>query len=169
MLILISWSPWSALLYHGDGKFSDDLFFYPRYSIRFPDISLNEAGERHFRFWGLPTGEMSLLLYVKGTRANWDNRNALVTFPVTIEAKLTDGKGNVACDASGRPADDNRDGVWVLMSASREAAYWHYQCNFVRVSSFRAYELMIRVTDVGPGVEKLTVTPTLNGGGWELP
>jgi len=33
LLILTAWSPWDALLYHGDGKFSDGLFFYPRYRV----------------------------------------------------------------------------------------------------------------------------------------
>ncbi len=145
LLILILWNPWSALLYHGDGTFTDDgLFLYPRYWIRFPDVPLNETGEHHFHFRGLPADEMSLLLYVEETQANRDNRIALVTFPVTIEAKLTDGKGNVACDALGRPAGDNRDGIWVLRSGPGEAAYWNYRCSFVRVSSFRAYDLMIR-------------------------
>lgn len=169
LLILIAWSPWSALLYHGDGKFSDELFFYPRYWVRFAEIPLNEPGEHHFRFRGMPNEEMSLVLYVKGDRAKWENRNSLVSFPATIEATLTDGKGNVVCHASGRPADGNMDGVWVLMSGPDEAGYWHYQCNFVRVSRFKAYDLMIRVVDVGSGAEKVVVIPTLKGGGTELP
>lgn len=168
-LVLIAWSPWSALLYYGDGKFSDELFFYPRYWVRFPEIRLNEPGERHFRFRGMPNEEMSLILYVKGDRAKWVNRQSLVSLPVTIEAKLTDGKGNVVCHASGRPADANTAGVWVLMSGPGEAGYWHYQCNFVRVSRFKSYDLMIRVADVGPGADEVIVKPTLNGGGTELP
>lgn len=169
LLILTTWSPWSALLYHGDGKFSDELFFYPRYSVRFPEIQLNEPGERHFRFRGMPNEEMSLILYFKADRAKWINRQSLTSLPVAIEASLTDGKGNVVCHASGRPADANTDGVWVLMSGPEEAGYWHYRCNFVRVSRFKAYDLMIRVADVGPGAAGVVVTPTLNGGGTELP
>jgi hypothetical protein len=63
LLILIVWRPWSALLYHGDGRFSDRLFFYPRYWIRLTDISINEEGEHHFHLAGLPHDEMSLVLY----------------------------------------------------------------------------------------------------------
>jgi hypothetical protein len=74
---------------------------------------------------------------------------SLTQFPATIEAQLTDGKGKVACRAVGKPADTNKDGVWVLMSAPGEAGYWHYGCNFVPVSTFRSYDLMIRVTEVG--------------------
>jgi hypothetical protein len=55
-----------------------------------------------------------------------------------------------------------------MMSGGGEAGYWHYQCNDVRVSTFKTYDLMIRV-DASPGTEKVFVVPTLNGGGIELP
>ena len=113
---------------------------------------------------------MGLILYVRGEHAKWEDRESLTHFPVTIEARLSDGKGNVVCCfASGRPADGNRDGIWVLMSGHDEAGYWHYQCNGVRVSPFKTYDLMIRVADVGAGADKVLVTPTLKGGGTELP
>jgi hypothetical protein len=169
LLILIAWSPWSALFFRGDGKFSDELIFYPRYWVRFADIPLNEVGEHHFRFRGIPHEEMSLILYFKGITARWENRESLMNFQATIEAKLTDGQGKIACHASGRPADGNRDGIWILMSGPGEAGFWHHQCNFVPLSPFRSYDLMIRITDVGPGVDKVAVTPTLKGGGMELP
>ena len=122
LVILVVWSPWSALLYHGDGKFSDELFFYPRYRVRFADIPLNKASEHHFRFRGLPNEEMSLILYVKDSQVNtWADREPLENLQATIEAKLTDVTGNVSCYASGRPADGNRDGIWVLMSEQRNS------------------------------------------------
>jgi hypothetical protein len=168
LLILVVWRPWGLFLYHGDGKFSDELFFHPRYWVRFADIPLNEPSEHHFHFGGLPNEEMNLVLYVKGAHANGENTDSLTHFPVTLEVKLTDGKGNIACHATGRPANGNRDGVWVLMSGG-ETGYWHYQCTFVRMSPFRTYDLMIRVTDVGSQAGKVVVTPTLKGGGIELP
>jgi hypothetical protein len=169
LLAFTEWGPWRTLLYRGDGKFSDELFFYPRYWVRFADISLDQPSEHHFHFRGIPNEQMSLILYIKGDHSKWEDRHALDTLPVTIDAKLTDGNGNVACNASGRPADANEDGIWVLMSGPGEAGYWHYQCNFVPVSSFRTYDLMIRVSDVGSNAAKVVVTPTLKGGGIELP
>jgi hypothetical protein len=80
-LILIAWSPWSALLYHGDGKFSDGLFFYPRYWVSFAEIPLNEPSEHNFRFQGMPNEEMALILYVKREHGKWENQNSLVSFP----------------------------------------------------------------------------------------
>jgi hypothetical protein len=110
LLIFIVWRPWSALLYHGDGRFSDRLFFNHRYWIRLTDISINEAGEHHFHLAGLPRDEMSLVLYVKGSKGDSDDRMSLMQFPAKIEAQLTDGKGKVACRAVGKPADANKDG-----------------------------------------------------------
>jgi len=170
LLILYVWSPWDALRYHGDGKFSDRGFFsYPRYLVTFSDISLDENSENHFHFRGLPNEEMSLMLYVKDKRIDgWADRSPLEHLPVTIEAVLTDDKGLVSCRALGRPASSNENGIWVLMSDGG-AAYWHRKCNFVQVHRNRTYDLAIRVTDVGQSGEKVVVTPELTGGGLELP
>ena len=170
LLILIAWSPWSRFRYHGDGMFSDELFFYPRYHVRFADIPLNQTGERHFHFRGMPNEEMSLLLYIRNSDVKTEaDREPLMNLPTTIEATLKDATGNVVCHALGRPADGNRDGIWVLMSGPGEAAYWHYQCNFVQVSPNKTYDLTVRVADVGKDVANIVVMPELQGGGIELP
>ena len=112
---------------------------------------------------------MSLVLFVKDREVDtFADRVPLENLETTIEATLKDENGNVACHALGRPGSGNRDGIWVLMSGG-ETGYWHYQCNFIQVFPDRKYDLMIRVTDVGSGVDKLVVTPTLRGGGIELP
>jgi hypothetical protein len=170
LLILGAWSPWNSLRYRGDGEFSDRGFFrYPRYLVTFGDIQLNQTGEHHFHFRGLPNEEMDLSLIVKDRRVDtWADTTPLTNLPVTIEAILTDDRGSVACRAYGRPAPSNVDGVWVLTWGG-SAAYWHHQCNLVRVHPNRMYDLAIRVTDTGPSVEKVVVRPKLTGGGLELP
>lgn len=168
-LILFAWSPWNAWRYRGDGRFSDRGFFaYPRYVVTLVDIPLSESGERRFHLHGLPTEEMTLLLYVKGSSGSMEERPRLTRVPVTIEAELTDSRGRGVCHASGRPKDSNEDGIWVLTSAA-EAAYWHWQCNHVQLHSNETYNLVIRVVSTGQAVEKVVVTPTFQGGGLELP
>ncbi|GAC1682635.1 MAG: hypothetical protein PVS2B2_21710 [Candidatus Acidiferrum sp.] len=98
----------------------------------------------------------------------WVETAPLANLAVTIEAVLTDDKGHVGCRAYGRPAPSNQDGNWIL-TWSGAASYWHYQCNSVQVQSNRTYDLAIRVTDVGAGIEKVIVTPRFTGGGNELP
>jgi hypothetical protein len=168
-LALIAWSPWSGLRFRGDGKFSDRGFFsYPRYVLEFPDMPLYESGERQFHFQGLPNEEMSLLLSVKGSSGSEEERSRLTKLPTSIEAVLTDSHGKEVCRATGRPADSNEDGIWVLMSGA-DAAYWHWQCNNVQIRSNESYSLVIRAVSAARSDQRVVVTPILNGGGLELP
>lgn len=172
MLILAAWSPWDTLRYSGDGKLSDQGFLsYPRYRITLSDIPLNQSSENHFRFRHLPSDEMSLVLGVRNRRIeSVADRAPLERLPVTIEALLADEKGQISCRASGRPGSFNEDANWVLTSgAGVDASYWHHACIFFKIHSNRTYDLTIRVTDVGPGMEKVVVIPELTGGGQELP
>ena len=168
-LALIAWSPWSGLHFIGDGKFSDGGFFsYPRYVLTFSEMPLYESGERRFHFQGLPSEEMTLLLYVKGSSGSEEERSRLTKLPAIIEAVLTDSRGKDVCKATGRPADSNEDGIWVLRSGA-DAAYWHWQCNHVQIRSDESYNLLIRVASTGQSDQRVVVTPILEGGGLELP
>ena len=168
-LVVIAWSPWSTLRFKGEGRFSDKGFFsYPRYVLTFPEIPLNESGERRFHFQGLPNEEMTLLLYVNGSSGSSEERSRLTKMPVSIEAVLTDSRGRQVCKAAGRPMDSNEDGVWVLRSGG-DAAYWHWQCRDVPIHSGESYGLLIRVVSAAQSNQKVVVTPMFSGGGLELP
>jgi hypothetical protein len=148
--------------------FSDKGFFsYPRYVLKFPEVSLNESGERGFHFQGLPSEEVTLLLYVNGSSGSREERSRLTNLPVAIEAVLTDSHAKQVCKATGRPADSNEDGIWVLMSGA-DAAYWHWQCNRAPIRSSESYVLLIRIV-CAAHQDQVVVTPILRGGGLELP
>lgn len=169
VLWLVVWSPWNVWRYRGDAKLSDGGFFaYPRYVLTFPDMPLYEAGEYRFRLQGLPSEEMTLLLYVKNSSGSEEERRRLTSLPTSIDAVLTDSRGKDVCRAAGRPRDSNQDGIWVLMSGG-EAAYWHWQCTQVPVHPSESYSLVIRVTDPDQTADRVVVTPTIQGGGLELP
>jgi hypothetical protein len=168
IVTLLIWLRWDSLRYRGDGSFSDALLFHPRYVIAFSEIPLNEPSEHHFRFRGLPNEKLTLVLYVKNRNVNTlEERSPLENLQATIEATLTDERGNVACSATGRPAPANRDGIWVLMSGGA-TGYWHYRCHSVQVHRNKIYNLMIKVSNVDPRIERVVITPTLEGGGWEM-
>ena len=117
LLCLLAWSPWNVWRYRGDAKFSDGGFFaYPRHILTFPDIPLYQAGEYRFRLQGLPSEEMTLLLYVKNSSGSMEERPRLTSLPTSIDVALADSHGKDVCHASGRPKDSNEDGIWVLMS-----------------------------------------------------
>lgn len=169
ILCLIAWSPWNSWRYRGDAKFSDGGFFaYPRYVLTFSEMPLYKDGEYQFRFKGVPSEEMTLMLYVKGSDGRMAERPRLTNLPASIDAALTDTHGKHVCRASGRPKDSNEDGIWVLMSGA-EAAYWHWQCNDILMRSNESYNLVIRVSSAGQAAEKVVVIPKLQGGGLELP
>jgi len=166
---VLAWSPWNAWRYRGDGRFSDGGFFpYPRYVVTFPDMPLYEPGEQRLHFQGLPSEEMTLMLYVKDSSGSTEERPKLTSLRTTIEAVLTDSHGRDVCHASGRPEPGNKDGIWVLMSGA-EAGYWHFQCTHVQVHSNESYSLVIRVANADSNGEKVVVNPTFQGGGLELP
>ena len=168
-LVVVVWTPWSVLRFKGDGRLSDGGFFsYPRYVLTFYDMPLYESGERRFHFRGVPNEEMTLLLYVKGSTGSMQERSRLTSLPISIEAVLTDGHGREVCKATGRPADSNEDGIWVLRSG-RDAIYWHWQCNHIQMYSDESYNLLIRVVSAAQPDVKVVVTPILKGGGLELP
>ena len=111
---------------------------------------------------------MTLLLSVKGSSGSEEERSRLTMLPVSIEAVLTNSRGKEVCTATGRPADSNEDGIWVLMSGG-DAAYWHWQCNQVQIHSNESYDLLIRVVTAAQSEQKVVVTPIFSGGGLELP
>jgi hypothetical protein len=171
LLILSAWSPWDAFRYQGDGKFSDGGFFgHPRYVVAFSDISLNEVGEYHFRFRGLPNEEMTLVLYVKDRSVSTAaDRGPLEGLKTTIDASLTDDHGSETCRGSGQPGSGNKDGIWVLMERGDESGFWHWRCTHVKVHPNVSYTLIIRVTSTDPKGEKVVVIPRFEGGGLDLP
>lgn len=169
LLYLAAWSPWNVWRYRGDAKFSDGGFFaYPRYVLTFPDVPLYEMGEYRFRFQGLPSEEMTLMLHVKNSSGSMQERPRFTNLSTSIDAVLTDSHSKDVCHASGRPKDSNEDGIWVL-TGGPDAAYWHWQCRDVRIRSNESYSLVIRVTSADQTAEKGVITPKLEGGGLELP
>jgi hypothetical protein len=169
LLCLVAWSPWKLWRYRGDAELSDAGFFaYPRYILTFSDVPLYQTGQYRFRLQGVPSEKMTLMLYVKNSSGSEEERARLTKFPTSIDAVLTDGNGKNVCRASGRPRDSNEDGIWVLMSGA-DAAYWHWQCRDIPIHSRESYILVIRVTSTDQNLEKVVVSPTLQGGGTELP
>lgn len=182
-LFAIGWcSPWHGFLYRGDGTFLDQgEWAWPRYILRLKEISLSEPAEYVFHLRGLPTEKLTLMLVVENVATDSTAARVLLTSGrPKIDVIIVNGKGYEVCRASGRPADSNEDGVWVLTSSTGYAAYWAYGCREIQFRSFERYTLKVRISDVlrngingdheQEGMAKgQMVVPTLKGGGEELP
>lgn len=164
--LLLTWAECARLRYHGDGRLSGPHLLRPRYTDSFPDVPLDKEGTYDFHFRGIPEEEMTLILYIKGNAdLSFDERRSFETLGTTIDASLTDDRGNVACHVSGRPSD----GIWVLQGPPEAGYFGLRQCHPVRVYPNRSYDLAIQVRDVEPHGKEVVIAPRLEGGGIELP
>lgn len=161
-------SPWSKVLYHGDGTLSDrSELNRPRYIISFNKIPIFEVGTFQFHFRGLPHERMTLVLHIdENSLLHEDELKSLQT---AIEAALVDSHGNDICRSSRRPGLNDQDSAWVLSGFRERWEFWHRQCHNFEAHPQDSYELTIRVMRADIRGERIFVTPTLEGGGIEFP
>jgi hypothetical protein len=164
--------PYRAWLYEGPGNLRDSGFLsYPRYQLEFPQIARDDS--RHtYTFTGVPSEEMTLMLYVVGS--SLDDFDALEKAPVQITAQLfEDATGTTprrtVCEATGSPAGREKGARWIVTRGPYDAAFWHPRCLRMPLSSQRAYTLHLEITSTDPSSLRKALVPTLEGGGIELP
>ena len=175
LLLLMAW--W-ALSYHigefrGDGSTDSGVPSFarpsfPRYHISLGQLALSEPGAHEFRFRGLRDERMTLMLYVQG-KTYFRDSALLTSLHTSIEATLIDDGGNTVCKASGSPQVGIDRGGWILTGTSSSAAYWSEDCVNVAVKRNTSYTLTVRVRQVDDCASSMSLVPTLEGGGNELP
>jgi hypothetical protein len=154
--------PYSAANYQGDGTIADTGFWsYPRYHIRFPQVSLASPGEHQFTCRGLPPESLTLELRLVET-GQYEQLRKLKT---RVEFTLTDDAGKTICEAAGPLS------AWVLawMPAHDTGYFWQPACRDFNVSRRKRYQLTLVAKDVDPQSPPVLVEPMLTGGGNELP
>ncbi len=157
---IVVFRPYSADEFRGDGLATDTGFWsYPRYHVRFPEMSLAAPGQRCFACAGLPPVPLTLTLKLVGT----GNYGALSNGATCVSVTLVDSGGNTVCTASGPLRN------WILqwVPANRTGAFWHPALRDFRVNPRQAYTLKIAVTEVTADSGPITIVPTLEGGGNE--
>ncbi|MBN1395454.1 MAG: hypothetical protein JW959_10560, partial [Pirellulales bacterium] len=168
---IVQFWPYSEKNYRGDGVISDSGFWsYPRYHIRFSEVSLTAPSQHCFKSAGLPPALLTLTLNLvyKGNNNNpselatYDELNKLAT---CVSVTIIDENGDIAYAASGPLRD------WVLswMSAACIGAYWHPDLRDMKLGSKKTYVLKIAVTEIGEDSAAIAVVPIIEGGGNELP
>jgi hypothetical protein len=152
--------------FRGDGKFSGGPVL--GYSIRMHKIPFYTPGEYAFRFRGVPSKEMNLLLYAEGK--SFSNEAEITRIATNIEASLADQTGRVVCEASGAPLtgagkrDDSNPKGWVTMLSPDEAAYWNGNCLRMLLKPSDSYTLTVRIQNIDPNAPAIYLIPTLEGG-----
>ena len=165
--ILLLWfaDEYPAMRFRGDAKFSGGPVL--GYQIKMVPIPFYKAGDYVFHFRGLPDKELTLQLYAEGKTDK--NREELTHLDTTLDALLMDQTGHIVCQASGMPRDGQNEHIWVVMSSSSGAAFWHWNCRDVPLKPSVAYTLTLRVSNVDPKTPKINLIPVLVGGQPDLP
>jgi hypothetical protein len=167
LVIALLWfaDEYPALRFRGDAKFSGGPVL--GYQIKMRPIPFYKAGEYVFHFRGLPNEELTLQLYAEGKTD--ENREELTHLDTTLDALLLDQTGHIVCQASGMPRDGQNEHIWVVMSSSSGAAFWHWNCKDVPLKPSVAYTLTLRVSNVDSKTPQINLLPVLEGGQLDLP
>ena len=165
--------PHNVWSYEGPGKLRDNgLLSYPRFQLELPRVELGPGQQRSVTFTGVPSGEMSVMLYVTGS--SLEDFDTLKALQVQITARLFEEATaatprRVVCEATGVPSGTFPESQWVVTANRYQAALWHCRCLRISVSSERRYTLDLVITPTGPLFPPKVIVPTLEGGGVELP
>jgi hypothetical protein len=149
--------------FEGDGTLTDRgaLSYHPRYQIRLqPAISLAAAGRCEFKFKGVPSVPLSLMLEIQGEGDYVLLRNLRTSVRVAVQ----DAEGKVICGAEGPLSK------WTLMwpSVGKGGAYWQHSCLDLKLETTQWYTVLCEITDAESTLT-LMLTPVLSGGGWDAP
>jgi len=165
--------PYRAWSYKGPGQLRDNgVLSYPRFQLELPTIPLGGKVHRRVTFTGIPSEDMSLMLYVVGS--SFDDEKTLHAAQVQITAQLIEEATpatprRVICTAAGTPSGKYPESQWVVTTSADHAAFWHCQCLRVPMSRERRYTLDLEISPTGSSLPPKVLVPTLEGGGVELP
>lgn len=153
-----------AMRFRGDAKFSGGPINGYRITMR--SIPLAQAGEYAFRFSGLPTQQMSLLLHLDPKTS--PSGQALTHLGTTISATLVDRGGHALCQATGALHDGPNE-PWLLTFGPSGEAFSHWNCIQLHLRPSETYTLTLRISKVDPQTPKINLVPTIESGGLDLP
>jgi hypothetical protein len=156
--------PYRVSRYQGDGTITDSGFWsHPRYRVRLPPMDLQTDRTRTYRLRGTPSVPLSLKLEVVGPRPlGHEGFDTLAAMETRVSVAMSDEHGKLTASAAGPLRN------WVLTRGDGYAAYWHPDVRDFRLRKGTSYTLTISAADGSPA-PLLTLMPTLEGGGNELP
>lgn len=153
---------YSTRLFSGDGEISDLGFWsYPRYRIAMPSVRLGGVASHRFTLRGLPPKSLCFGLVLDDTSTG-DLLESLKG-AVNVSLKVQDEHGKLLCRVEA-PL-----GKWVRMWSQTEIMYWHEQSRDLATDPRSTYTIDLLVDGKAPPGSVISMTPTLQGGGIDLP
>jgi hypothetical protein len=155
------------IAFRGDGVLTDaGLWSYPRYQIAFPPVLLQQGYEAVFRFRGAPEVRMWMGLVVVDPatgRAAKMNMSETAWETCMIRVKILRESGESLADLQAALKD------WKIDQSPSRTMLWHQQLRDLPFDRRHFYEVTINVSGLESYGALLTLRPTLQGGGNELP
>jgi hypothetical protein len=157
--------------YSGPGTMRDGgILSYPRYRLDLPTVAVRQSFQS-FTFSGVPSEEMSVMLYVPG--GVMDDIDKVEGMPLQITVRLFEEATastprRLLCTAIGKPRVPI-ESEWVVTGSYNSLALYHCRCLRVPMSAGRRYTLDLEIAGSDPSGLLKAVVPALEGGGFELP
>jgi hypothetical protein len=126
-------------------------------------MSLKAGETRSYSLRGTPSVALNFKLEVAAPRPfEGEDANALAPMGTPVSVTIADASGKAVASASGPLRD------WVLTRSGPYAAFWHRELVGLRLREGAAYTLTVSAGGESE-VPPVEITPTLEGGGNELP
>ena len=159
--------------YRGGPLLNHGLFTRPRYEARFASLPMNVAGTYEYTFSHFPVSDDdSAIMLVTESPSQLGSRSLadapLARVSTQIRIRVIDQYGQLQCDATGTPANRDRERLWVT-SADDNVALYHVGCVRLRLAACAPCRLTIAIGPVDPSAPPIRLIPTIQGGGLELP
>ena len=152
--------------YQGDGSIHDSgVVSFPRFRVEFPSMALNQPATRSFTFRRFPGNPATVFIQTPTEPAP----EAIERLMTSVAIRITNQDGLVVCSGTGFPAGRDGDRLVVTSGDRGALGLWHRGCVDVSVASCDPCTLEVSIANIDPATASMSVVPTLQGGGIELP
>jgi len=155
---------YSGWQYQGGRIINNGLFSRPRYEAPMSTIPFNVPGTYEYSFNRFPADDA----YVIVATPSAPPAGSIEQLTTKVHIRVIDQKNNVLCDATGFPSGKGSQQLIVTSSAD-VIGLWHTGCAALDLRACAPCRLSIAVGPVDPRTPAIALTPTLRGGGLELP
>jgi hypothetical protein len=150
--------------YKGGRLVNNGLFSRPRFEAPFPAISFNVPGSYEYSFSQFPADDAYVMLVTPSEPAV----ASIERLMTRVRLRVIDTNGQLRCDATGSPGRTGDEQLIVNSSAGVIGLY-HLGCMSLQLRTCNPCRLQIAIGQIDPATPAVSLVPTLQGAGYELP
>ena len=150
--------------YQGGRLVNNGLFSRPRFEAPLPTVPFNVPGRYEFSFSRFPADDAYVMLVTPSAPAV----SSIEKLTTEVRIRVIDQNDQINCDAIGSPGGNGTQQL-IVTSSTGVLGLWHPGCAALQLRACAPCRVEIAVGPVDPATPALLLTPTLRGGGFELP